>query len=185
MIQSFIKKLLIDSLKEQAPPGSVVLSFDEKGKTPVKQYGGWKWSNNGYRVPYNQKVRALFDLFMAVNLHTNERLYRFYEWKNSFIVIDFLDWILYEIYPNKDVYVILDKWSAHISNMIRAYADLQQRLHLIYLPTCSSWMNPVERDFSRIQREVLDNSNFETPQESRELIAQFIEKELNSTERRT
>jgi len=26
----------------------------------------------------------------------------------------------------------------------------------------------------------LDNSNFETPQESRELIMQFIEKELNS-----
>jgi len=164
----------------------VVLSSDEKGKTPVKQFTGVKWCvGKKYRVPYSQKVKAIFDLFMIQNIHTGERFCRFYEWKNSFIVIDFFDRILSDVYPDKEVYIILDGWSAHISNMTKAYADLQPRLHLIYLPTCSSWMNPVERDFSRIQKEVLDNSNFETPQESRELIAQFIEKELNSTERRT
>jgi transposase len=116
---------------------------------------------------------------MVQNIHTGERFHRFYEWKNSFIVIDYFDWILQEIYPQQDIYLILDGWSAHRSNMTRAYVDLQPRLHLVYLPTCSSWMNPIERDFSRIQREVLDNSNFETPQESRTLISQFIEKEFS------
>jgi hypothetical protein len=47
-----------------------------------------------------------------------------------------------------------------------AYADLQLRLHLVPLPTCSSWMNPIEQDFSRIQRDVLDNSNFSCPKEA-------------------
>lgn len=166
-------------MKECPPPNSVVLSFDEKGKTPVKQYGGVKWNNGKYHVPYNQKVKALFDLFMVRNIHTGERFHRFYEWKNSFIVIDYFDWILQEIYPQKEIYIILDGWSAHTSNMTKAYVDLQPRLHLVYLPTCSSWMNPIERDFSRIQREVLDNSNFETPQESRTLISQFIENEFS------
>ncbi len=36
------KKLWIDSLKEEPPSNSVVLSFDEKGRTPVKQYAGVK-----------------------------------------------------------------------------------------------------------------------------------------------
>ena len=68
MIPNSLKKLAIDALKEQAPPNSVALSFDEKGKTPVKHFGGYKWHfGDKYRVPYNQKVKALFDLFMVEN----------------------------------------------------------------------------------------------------------------------
>jgi len=115
---------------------------------------------------------------MVKNIHTGKRHYRFYMWKNSFIVNDFFEWIISKIYPNNEIYIILDGWSAHKSNMIKAYTDLQPRLHLSYLPTCSSWMNDIERDFSRIQKEVLDNSNFENPKESMSLIAKFIEKEL-------
>ena len=173
---------MIDTLIEKAPPNSIVLSFDEKGKTPVKQFGGKKWCNEKYyRIPYNQKVKALFDIFMVMNIHSGRRHYRFYMWKNSFIVIDFLEWILSEVYLVGDVYVILDKWSAHRSNAVQAFADLHPRLHLVYLPTCSSWMNPIERDYSRVQKEVLDNSNFETSLEGMHMVSSFIEKELNSS----
>jgi hypothetical protein len=62
-----------------------------------------------------------------------------------------------------------------------AYADLQPRLHLIPLLTCSSWMNDIERDFSHIQRDVLDNSDFSCPREVMNMISAYIEKELNSS----
>lgn len=137
--------------------------------------------DKNYRIPYNQRVKALFDIFMVKNIHTGERYYRFYMWKNSFIVTDFFDWILSKLYPNNDVYIILDGWSAHTSNMTKAFADLQPRLNLIYLPTCSSWLNDIERDFSRIQKEVLDNSNFDSPSKGMLIISSFIEKELNSS----
>ena len=166
---------------QKKPQNSVVLSFDEKGRTPVKQFGGIKWTkDNYYRIPYNQKVKGLFDIFMAVNVHTKQRHFRFYMWKNSFIVIDYFEWLLSEIYPEEDVYIILDMWSAHKSYAVKVFADLHPRLNLVYLPTCSSWMNPVERDFSRIQREVLDNSNFESTSDARRMVYLFIEKELNS-----
>ena len=43
---------MIDSLKEHPPPNSAILSFDEKGKTPIKYYGGRKWiAENHYRIP--------------------------------------------------------------------------------------------------------------------------------------
>ena len=147
----------------------------------MKQYGGWKWTNKQhYRVPYAQKVRGLFDLFAAKNIHTGMRHHRFYTWKNSFIVIDFVNYLLYTIYPEKDLYLILDGWSAHKSKAFQAYADLQPRLHLVPLPTCSSWMNDIERDFAHIQRDVLDNSCFSCPKEAMDMISVYIEKELNS-----
>ena len=159
-----------------------MLSFDEKGKTPIKQYGGWKWTNEQqYRIPYAQKVKGLFDLFAAKNIHTGRRHHRFYTWKNSFIVIDFVNYLLHTIYPEKNLYLILDGWSAHKSKAFFAYADLQPRLHLVPLPTCSSWMNDIERDFSRIQRDVLDNSCFSCPKEAMDMISAYIEKELNSS----
>lgn len=158
-----------------------MLSFDEKGRTPVKQYAGTKWTNDKHCfTPYTQKIKGIFDIFAVQNIHTGERHHRFYSWKNSFIVIDFIDWLLYHIYPDNEVYVILDGWSAHRSHAFYAYADLQPRLHLVPLPTCSSWMNPVERDFSRIQHDVLDNSDFSCPKEAMQMISAYIEKELNS-----
>jgi transposase len=154
-------------LKERAPLNSVVLSFDEKGRTPVKQYAGTKWTPEKYYfTPYAQKVKGLFDVFAAKNIHTGKRHCRFYSWKNSFIVIDFIDWLLHTVYPDKDVYLVLDCWSTHRSRAFYAYADLQPSLHLVPLPACSSWMNPIEQDFSRIQIDVLDNSNFSCPKEA-------------------
>lgn len=173
---------MIDSLTEKPPPNSVVLSFDEKGRTPIKIFGGKRWcEEKNYRVPYRQKVKSLLDIFAAKNIHTGSRHYGFYGWKNSFIVIDFIDWLLYDVYPNNDVYVILDGWSAHRSGAFCSYADLQPRLHTVPLPKCSSWMNEIERDLSRVQVEVLDNSNFESSKEMMEVVSAFFEKELNSS----
>jgi len=41
-------------------------------------------------------------------------------------------------------------------------------------------MNDIERDFSRIQKEVLDNRNFGSAREAISALSAFIEKELNS-----
>lgn len=122
----------------------------------------------------------MFDIFAVKNIHSGKRHHRFYSWKNSFIVIDFIDWLLHTVYPYNDLYLIIDGWSAHRSNMFFAYADLQPRLHLAPLPTCSSWMNDIERDFAHIQRDVLDNSHFESAKECMKVISDYFEKELNS-----
>lgn len=158
------------------------MSFDEKGRTPVKKYGGIRWINGKYYfIPYSQKVKGIFDIFAAKNVHTGKIHYKFYSWKNSFIVIDFLNYLLHEVYPDKHIYIILDGWSAHRSNAFYAYVDLQPKLHIVPLPTCCSWMNPIERVFSRIQRDVLNNSDFSNPHQVMNLISHYIEKELNSS----
>ena len=169
----------------RAPDNSVVLSYDEKGQTAIKQYGGQSFCFRGYyHIPYGQKVRGICNLFAARNIHEPKIHHKYYDWKNSFTVIDFYQELL-KIYPNKDIYIIQDGWSAHKSSMIQAFVDINPRIKIIFLPTRSSWLNPIERDFGAIQRFVLNNSNFETMRETMEAISDYITKELVSVRKCT
>lgn len=116
---------------------------------------------------------------MARDLHNGKRHYTFYDWKNSFIVTQFLENLL-EVYPDKDIYIIWDGWSAHRSEHTKMFLDLHPRIKILPLPTRASWLNPVERDFSTIQRFLLNNSNFQTTKELMSATELFIEKELCS-----
>ena len=159
----------------------VVLSFDEKGKTVVKQYEGQKYVFKGYyHTPYSQKVKGLCNLFAARNIHTGEIHYQFYDWKNSYIVTEFLEEIR-ESYPGKTLYIIWDGWSAHRSAHIQNYLSLHPEVQILPLPTRASWLNPIERDFGQIQRFVLNNSNFETVTETINAVGKYIEKELSTS----
>lgn len=151
-----------------------MLSFDEKGRTPVKQFEGARWTaDEYYHVPYNQSVKGLFDFIAARDIHSGRFHYRFYDFKNSFVIIDMLEHLL-RSYPDKELYVILDNWSCHRSNATRAFEDLNPRLNLVYLPFSASWLNDIERDFSRIEKEVLRNSDFQSVREAMGAIEDFI-----------
>jgi transposase len=163
------------------PKNTVVLSFDEKGKTAIKKYGGQKFSFRGYyHIPYGQKVKGIMDLFMARNLHSGKRHYAFFDWKNSFIVTQFLEKLL-EIYHDVYIIIIWDGWSAHRSEHTKAFLDLHPKIKVLPLPTRASWLNPIERDFSSIQRFLLNDSDFQSVREGMTAISTFIEKELCSS----
>lgn len=121
---------------------------------------------------------------MVRNMHNGKRHYAFYDWKNSFIVAEFLDELI-QFYPNKYIYIIWDGWSAHKSEHIKLFLDLHPQIKILYLPTRASWLNPIERDFSTIQRFCLNNSDFENTKELMCAVETFIEKELCSTRKCT
>ena len=153
--------------------------MDAKGRTAVKMYGGRKYTFNGYyHTPYGQKVRGLVDLFAARNLHTGDIHHYFYDWKNSYIVTDYLQKLL-DAHPDHKLIIIWDGWSAHRSNHTQAFIDLQPRLHILPLPTRASWLNPIERDFSNLQRFVLNNSDYTSVRDTMTAITNHITKELS------
>jgi transposase len=174
------KKFEIEQAIACPPENSVILSFDEKGKTAIKKYGGLKFAFKGYyHIPYGQRVKGICDLFMARNLHTGHRHYAFFDWKNSFIVTQFLETLL-DTYAGKNIYIIWDGWSAHRSEHTQMFIDLHPRIKILPLPTRASWLNPVERDFSTIQRFLLNNSDFQTVRELMNALDVFVVKELSS-----
>lgn len=113
-------------------------------------------------------------------MHNGKRHYAFYDWKNSFIVTQFFEKML-DIYPREDIYIIHDGWSAHKSEHTKMFLDLHPRINILPLPTRASWLNPVERDFSTIQRFLLNNSDFQSVRELMDSTETFIEKELCSS----
>jgi transposase len=87
---------------------------------------------------------------------------------------------LLKIYDGKTLYIIWDGWSAHTSNFTRAFIDLTPQIKILPLPTRASWLNPIERDFGRIQRFVLNNSDFKDMKELMQAIENYVTKELSS-----
>lgn len=57
-------------------------------------------------MPSVQKVKGLFNLIAARDVHNGKFHYKFYDFKNSFVVIDMFEHLL-RIYQDKELYVIL------------------------------------------------------------------------------
>lgn len=156
---------------------SISFSFDEKAKIAIKEYGGYAYTKKKkIKFPAKQKVKGLLEMPAAINIHTGKIHYWFYDWKNSFVVIECFQDLLNK-YPDKDIYVIVDCWSAHTSFAIRVWNFFHPRFHIVYLPTKASWMNMIERVFSKLDQNILQNSNFQTVREAMDRISNYFEKE--------
>ena len=158
-----------------------MFSYDEKAKIAIKEYGGYDYTKKKkIKVPAKQKVKGLLEMPAAINIHTGKTHYWFYDWKNSFVVIECFEDLIKK-YPDKDIYVIVDCWSAHTSFSIRVWNHFHPKFHLIFTPTSSSWMNMIERVFSKLEKDILQNSNFQTVREAMIRISNYFEKETRFT----
>lgn len=171
------KKLRIEELILNPPENSIILSFDEKARIPVKQFTGCVYTKEKkIKHPAKQKVRGLVDMPAAIDVHSGDIHHWFTDWKNSFIVIECFEDLLRK-YPGQKIYVIADCWSAHTSYNIKVWNFFHPRLEIVYLPTNSSWMNMIERVFSKLEKEVLQNSNFDSVRVAMERIGNYFENE--------
>ena len=158
-------------------PNDVIISFDEKSKIAIKEYKGSIYTKEkSVYYPAKQKINGLLEMPAGINIKTGKVHYWFYDWKNSFIVIECFEKLLKE-YPEKEIYVILDNWSAHKSYAVKVWNFFHPKIHLVYLPSGASFMNKIERVFSFVAKNVLQNSNFKTVREAMGRISNYFEKE--------
>ena len=164
-------------MKRDPPPNSIIFSFDEKAKIPIKQYNGSVWTRDKkVKWPAKQKTKGLLEMPAAINIHTGEIHCWFFDWKNSFIVIECFEKLLQK-YPEHDIFVIVDGWSAHKSYAMKVWLYFHPRLKIVYLPTNASWMNLIEKVFSKVEKDLIRNSNFQTVREMMNAIINYFEKE--------
>lgn len=90
----------------------------------------------------------------AVNYHTGETVVIIRRRKRRKEVAELLEALL-EKHPQETIYVAWDNASTHqdeeIESVVRAAAG---RLVLLYLPTYSPWLNPIEMLWRHFRREV-------------------------------
>jgi len=98
----------------------------------------------------------------AVNYHTGETVVNIRKRKRRLEVAELLQ-ALVEKHPTGTIYVAWDNASTHqddeVEAVVRAAAG---RLVLLYLPTYSPWLNPIEMLWRHFRREVTHCELFET-----------------------
>jgi transposase len=98
----------------------------------------------------------------AVNYHTGENVVLFQRRKRRQEIAQLLE-ALVEKHSTGTIYVLWDNASMHeddeIQAVVRAAAG---RLVLLYLPTYSPWLNPIEMLWRQVRREVTHGELFET-----------------------
>lgn len=100
----------------------------------------------------------------AVNYHTGECVVQFHRRKRRQEIASLLE-TLVQKHPTGTIYLTWDNASMHedeeIEAVVRAAAG---RLVLLYLPTYSPWLNPIEMLWRHFRREVTHCELFETKQ---------------------
>jgi putative transposase len=98
----------------------------------------------------------------AVNYHTGETLVIFRKRKRRREIAELLQ-MLVDKHPTGTIYIAWDNATTHqddeVEAVVRAAAG---RLVLLYLPTYSPWLNPIEMLWRHFRREVTHCELFET-----------------------
>ncbi len=121
------------------------------------------WSPKGQQVmvPTPGQPERRYGLG-AVNYHTGETVVRFERRKRRREIAQLLEALL-DKHPTGTVYVAWDNVATHaddeVDDVVRAAAG---RLVLLYLPTYSPWLNPIELLWRHFRREVTHCELFET-----------------------
>jgi transposase len=100
----------------------------------------------------------------AVNYHTGETVVLFERRKRRREVAKLLEALLAK-HPTGTVYVAWDNADTHADDEVEAVVRAAAgRLVLLYLPTYSPWLNPIEMLWRHFRREVTHCELFETRQ---------------------
>jgi len=121
------------------------------------------WSPKGQQVmiPTPAQPRKQYGLG-AVNYHTGETLVHIRRRKRRLETAELLQALL-DRHPIGTVYVAWDNASTHQDDEVEAVVrGAAGRLVLLYLPTYSPWLNPIEMLWRHMRREVTHCELFDT-----------------------
>ncbi len=121
------------------------------------------WMKRGQqkRLPAQSGNRQLAHVIGALDWATDTVHARLADRKTSARFVEFLEWLLLEIYPSQPVVLVMDNVSYHHSGEVQAFlALLEPRVRVIWLPKYSPDMNPIERYWLHLKNQVYANRLF-------------------------
>jgi transposase len=121
------------------------------------------WSPKGQQImiPTPQQPKKYYGIG-GVNYHTGETVVIFRRRKRRPQIAEFLQHLL-EAHPQETIYVAWDNVNTHQDDEVEAVVrSAAGRLVLMYLPTYSPWLNPIEMLWRHFRREVTHCELFET-----------------------
>ena len=130
----------------EAKEGKAIALFSDESSFHLLPVLRKMWMKVGkqFRVLTPPRWNQYFTVFGALDAITGRFTWKIFDRKNGENFITFLDELL-SIYPEKIIYVILDRASYHRSGAVNKWLESQSRIQLILLPPRNSQLNPAEK----------------------------------------
>lgn len=150
------------------PPGAVVLFADEADLNLHPTITrGWAKIGKQQKVDtprQNQKAYAIG----AVDYHKGEVVHLLSPRKDRAAFSSLVEMVL-RAYPEMEVYLVVDNYICH-----KGIKIAEGRLNLVYLPTYSPHLNPIEKLWWHMRRQVTHNYLFSSIEALKEAVARFL-----------
>jgi transposase len=113
-------------------------------------------------------------LYAALNPKTGEVIGQTAARHTSQEFVAFLKEVVATQPAEREVHVILDNFSTHKTDLVKAFLEQHPNVTFHFTPTYSSWLNQVESWFSSLQREVIDRGIFTSVADLRRKLLRYI-----------
>lgn len=159
------------------PLNALVLSVDEKPSIQALQRpSGYVETDSGAVVramKSTYKRNGTLNLFAALEIATGQVYAQTTDRKKREDFRRFLDSVVAELPPDKEIHVILDNYCTHKRNddWLARYAG---RIHFHFTPTSASWLNQIEIWFALLTRKALRGASFSSKDQLRSAIEAFV-----------
>src|SRR5258708_11238 len=171
-----VKKQTVEDTRDRIKAGDVFYYADEFNVSLLPTLQAL-WSPRGQQVMIHTPGQQTTSYGIgAVNYYTGETVVHFHRHKRRQEVAQLLE-ALVEKHPTGTIYVAWDNANTHEDEEVDAVVQAAEgRLVLLYLPTYSPWLNPIEMLWRHFRREVTHCELFETMQASLAASQDFFDR---------
>lgn len=161
------------------PPGSVVVSIDEKPLQALARKHPTKHQADGsIRREFEYKRHGTCCLLACFDVQTGQVLGRVVKRRTGDALVSFLE-LVAKKYPGRQVYVVWDNLNVHLEGKVKRWTAFNLRhagrFHFTYTPLHASWVNQVEVWFSILQRRVIRHGSFDDIAAVKAAVLGFID----------
>lgn len=127
-------------------------------------------------MTHDYKRNGTTTLFAGLDVATGEIIGECTKRHRHQEYISFLKRIEKETPKELDIHIIVDNYAAHKHMNVQKWLKRNERIHIHYTPTSSSWMNLVERWFRNLTDKQIRRGVFHSVDDLKRVIMTYIEK---------
>ena len=165
------------------PENAVVFCVDEKSSIQAldrTQPGLPMKPGRCGTMTHDYKRHGTSTLFAALNTLTGEVIGKCHKRHRHQEFLSFMKEVSKQTPVDLDLHLIVDNYATHKHEHVKKWLKRNKRVHLHFIPTSSSWLNPVERFFGLLTEKQLKRGVFTSVEELETVIYQLIEQHNDS-----
>lgn len=174
----FVEKVRdITGLYLNPPEKAIVLCVDEKSQTqalertqPILPMG----PGRPERQSHDYYRHGIVSLFTAYDVATGRVIGKCHSRHREEEFLKFMNLVDRQIAPETQIHLVLDNLATHKTPRVRNWFARRPHYVLHFTPTGSSWINQVERWFSKITTEAIRRGSFSSVKQLIEAIEAYI-----------